>query len=357
MAIEQCLKVENTVLDYGGLSEPGRSYTREFNLRNDCDHTINVSGMVNVYSGDGATANTDASKWVNFVGGESNFELAANGSKDVAIRVYVPEDAKPGSYYASVDMKNESSEQHDEEFPDAVKMTARMDILGAGTNFSGVLDSNYAMPISFGGRVASGAKLRNTGSVGYQVGYKLEKSNAFGLENFESLIDKNAELPAGGELELSAKELTENQYGIYKLRQTVGYVNSDGQRMESVLTQTVVNLPWVSVFIAGGCLFALILLLVVAKAIKLSKKAKQEDAEAEGRLEDEIEAEREEDRVMLERAEDRFADMEEEAPTKKPAKSKKLSRNEKKLAKEEKKLAKAHETLAKAEKKLAKSKK
>ena len=337
MAIEQCLKVDNAVLDYGGLSELGRSYTREFTIKNDCEHSIQVSGKIDVYEGEGASASNAASEWLTFVGGENKFELGTKASKNVAMRVYVPEKATPGSYYATVTMKNESSEQHDEEFGDIVDLAVRMDILGAGSQFSGALDSNYALPISFGGHVASGAKLRNTGSVGYQVSYKLERSNAFGMEDFQGLANKTAELPAGGELELKASEFTEGQYGIYKLRQTVDYVNGEGQRVESVLTQTVINLPWVAVFIAGGCLFALILLGIIVEAIKLRKISKREDKEEEEEFEEGEKELRRDEKEKLER------------PEPKPAKviDKKAERAKKKA---EKAKLKAEKAAAKAEK-------
>ena len=334
MAIEQCLKIDNTVLDYGGLSELGRSYTREVTVKNDCEHSIKVSGSVQKFTGEGIEASaTVANDWLNFVGGENKFELGTKASKNVALRVYVPEKVDSGSYYATVNLKNDSSEQFDEEYPDALNLTVRMDILGAGSSLSGVLNKNYATPISFGGKVASGAKLRNTGSVGYQVSYKLERSNAFGLEDFQSLSEKTAELPAGGELELKASEFTEGQYGVYKIRQTVDYVNSEGQRIESVLTQTVINLPWVSVFIAGGCLFALIVLGVIAKAIKLNKKSKKEDEEDEAKLEDEIKAEKAEEEELLDRPEPK--------PAKVIKKDKKAEKAKKKAEKAEAKAAKA----------------
>ncbi len=344
MAIEQCLSVDNTVLDYGSLSELGRSYTRTFVLKNNCEHEIKVSGEVVKYAGEGATEAADqASEWLNFVGGENKFTMGSKENKTVSMRVYLPEKVDSGSYYAGINLKNDSSEQFDEEYADIIRMTARLDILGAGANLSGVLDKNSAIPLSLGGKVAASAKLHNTGTVGYQVGYKLEKSNAFGLEHYESLVEKNAELSAGGELEFKGSDYTENQYGIYKIKQTVNYVNTEGERVESVLVQTVVNLPWVSVFIAGGCLFALILLTAISKAIKLNKKNKKDSDEE---LEEEIEAEEKEEEELLER------------PEPKPAKVIKKDKKAKKAAKAaEKAKAKAEKAKAKAEKAEAAAKK
>ena len=65
------------------------------------------------------------------------------------------------------------------------------------------------------------------------------------------------------------------------IQQSVTYVNSDGEMVESVLERTVINLPIVSVFIVGGALLALISLIIVAKIMKHRKKIEKVDEAVE----------------------------------------------------------------------------
>ena len=123
----------------------------------------------------------------------------------------------------------------------------------------------------------AGVKLKNTGTVGYQSKYTLKRGPVFGSDGFVTIVETSKEVPAGGEVEFYGGNYTENQYGIYKVQQSVTYVNSDGDIVESVLERTVINLPVVSVFIVGGALLALISLIIVAKIMKHRKKIEKVD--------------------------------------------------------------------------------
>lgn len=337
MAIEHCLASDDAVVDFGWLAEAGRSYTRNVTIRNECEHDIEVSGALLGEYGkiDGSVdAASNAADWLAFVGGENHFSLGAKASKTISIRNYVPAAAGAKSYYAQVSFRNESSEQHDEEFPDVLKIDTRMDIAGGESSvLAGKLEKNSLRVLNFGGKIKNDVYMTSEGSYGYLAHYKLEKSQAFGIEDFETIVEKDFEV-AGNNSSMASIEEVEanaNHYGIYKLRQTVQYVNGDGNRAESVLTQTVVNLPWVTLFILGGALFALLLLMIISKAIKYHKKAKKEDEEEEEKLEDEIEAEKKEEKEKLERPEPKPAKVirKEKKEAKRAEKAKKEKKNKK----------------------------
>lgn len=298
MAIEQCLKTDEKNLDFGRLSEGGGSYTREVTIKNDCNHEITVSSSFEprINGVPMATLEHDASSWMTFVGGETKFTMGAKTSKVLQIRGYVPAAANNTSYYSELNLKNDSSDQHDAEYGDVLAIPVRMDVVKGDAAVAGRLDYNRAQIIDFDGTINAKAKVSSESNYGFLAEYKLEKSPAFGLEDYVVVSEYNCEVMANGECSLGAEgaESNSGHYGIYKIRQTVTYVNGEGQRTESVLVQTVMNLPAVSLFIAGGVLFALIMLFLVSKAIKYSRRDKAEAKKARrGSAEDEDAAEEE----------------------------------------------------------------
>ena len=298
MAIEQCLKTDEKNLDFGRLGDGGGSYTREITIKNDCDHEIDVSSSFEpkINGAPMATLEHDASSWMTFVGGETKFTMGAKTSKVLQIRGYVPASADNTSYYSELNIKNDSSDQHDAEYRDVLAIPVRMDVVKGDAAVAGRLDYNRAQIIDFDGTINAKAKVSSESNYGFLAEYKLEKSPAFGLEDYAVVSEYSCEVMANGECSLGAEgaESNSGHYGIYKIRQTVTYVNGEGQRTESVLVQTVMNLPAVSLFIAGGVLFALILLFLVSKAIKYSRRDKAEAKKARrGSAEDEDAAEEE----------------------------------------------------------------
>lgn len=285
MAIEQCLKTDGSILDFGLLGDGGGSYTREITIKNDCEHEISVSGAFAAKVNGAEISENSAASWLTFVGGEDKFALGAKSSKVLQVRGYVPATAAGSSYYAELDLKNDSSDQHDAEYGDRLAIPVRMDVVKSGVNVAGRLEYNKAQFLDFDGTINAEAKVASEGDYGFLANYKLEKSPAFGLEDYTVITEKSCEATAGGECALSAErgEANTGHYGVYKIRQTVSYVNGDGQKVESVLVQTVMNLPAVSLFIAGGVLFALIMLFLVSKAIKYSRRDKEEDKKRKAR--------------------------------------------------------------------------
>ena len=266
---EAVFETNKAYIDFGELSELGRSYTQEFRIRNNSDEEQKVVASIASYeNGNVSNDFKIADEWLVFVDGQNEFTVPANGETAVKVRVHLPNTVKAGSYYATVKL-NDSSETFK-------TLDVRMDILGDGFSRSGSLGGNYARAVSLGGKIQAGAVVKNSGSSGFVSTYTLKKGEAFGLEHFEEIVSETREVPAGTELKFDASEYTENLYGIYKLEQTVTYVNGNGELIESTLKQTVINLPWLSVFIAGGVVFAIIVLIVVISILR-KKHNKAED--------------------------------------------------------------------------------
>lgn len=255
------LSTDVAYIDFGELTELGRSYTQSFIVRNASEEEKTFKAEVSGYeSGEVSNDFKVADEWLVFVDGQDEYKVPANGETAVRVRIHLPNSVNPGSYYATLRLSSES-----EVFE---KLDVRMDVMGKDMVRSGALEGNYARAISLGGKIQSGAVVKNNGNYGFVSRYTLRKGEVFGLEHFEEIVSETREVPAGKEVKYDASLYTEGQYGIYKLEQTVSYVNSNGELVESVLKQTVINLPWVSVFIAGGVVFAIIVLIVVISIIR-----------------------------------------------------------------------------------------
>lgn len=282
--LKECVAPDVKVLDFGELAEGGRSYTQSFLLNNQCDSALTVVANVQAYDENDAISNDYkiADEWLTFVGGRTEYEVPAGGDTVVKLRVFLPNSVKGASYYAAVGLKlKDSNNTEDQEV-----VSVRMDVLSDGFVRNGNLVSNYAQALAFGGSIKAGAKLKNTGTTGFLSKYTLKRGSVFGSNDFETVAEDSKEVPAGADVEFYGANYTENQFGIYKIQQTVSYVNGDGEAMESTLEQTVINLPLVAIFIAGGALVALISLIIVVKIMK-HRKAEEKEAE-KPKAEDEL---------------------------------------------------------------------
>ena len=274
-SLKECVTPDVKILDFGELAEGGRSYTQSFILKNSCTTELNVVANVQTYDKDDGVSNSYkiADEWLTFVGGKTEYVLPASSETVVKLRVFLPNSVKGASYYAAVGLKLKDSTNTE----DAGVVNVRMDVTSDGFERSGNLVSNYAQALAFGGTVKAGVKLKNTGTAGFLSKYTLKRGSVFGSGDFETIAEDSKEAPAGADIEFYGGNYTENQYGIYKIQQTVNYVNSDGEAMESTLEQTVINLPLVAVFIAGGALIALLSLIIVVKIMKHRKAEEKEN--------------------------------------------------------------------------------
>ena len=276
LSLKDCISTDSDIVDFGELAEGGRSYTHEFSLKNACDKEMTVVAKVQTFDGDAEISNDYkiADEWMTFVGGKTDYVVPAKGETAVKMRVFLPNSVKGASYYTAVGLSLKDSQSTD----DKKVVNVRMDVTSEGFSRGGTVTSNYAQALGFGGGVRAGVKLKNTGTGGFVSKYTLKRAALFGSGDYETLAEDLKEVPAGADIEFYGGDYTSDQYGVYKVQQTVSYINSEGEAMESVLEQTVINLPLVAVFIAGGALVALLSLIIVVKIMKRRKVEEKEDS-------------------------------------------------------------------------------
>jgi hypothetical protein len=178
---EIIFETDKDCVDFGELSELGRSYTQNFTMRNHSDVEQKVVASVAAYeNGNVSNDFKIADEWLTFVDGKNEYTVPAGGESVVNVRVHLPNTVKAGTYYASVKLNLES-----ETFK---TIDVRLDILGEGFSKTGSLGGNYARLISFGCKIQAGATVKNTGNAGSVRTYTLKKGEAFGLEHFQDII-------------------------------------------------------------------------------------------------------------------------------------------------------------------------
>jgi len=131
---EDYFSVESNILDFGRVTEPGRSYTKAISLKNNTANDVIIDASLSVY-GEVAAENQKLAEWVAFVGGVTHFNVAAGASRDVSVRVLVPTDATAGTQYANVELVDANSHKE--------TVLVKIDIAGDNLKYgSEVVDAN-----------------------------------------------------------------------------------------------------------------------------------------------------------------------------------------------------------------------
>ena len=254
-------------VNFGMLSEVGRSYTSSFKILNHTEQELEFTVAAAKYEGDVADENKLASGWLAFVGGVTYYKVPANGEKVVNVRVIVPADAKAGSQYAQIKVTdgNDVSELID----------VRMTIGGEEAKFGGGLGLSFISPIGISDKVSAKAVVKNEGNSGFEASYVLRGKSAFGIAEWTTLVEESAEVAPG-------KEATfENAgdavgYGIFSVEQVITYVNDKGEMVSATNSRTVVNIPlWLVIVVV--VVIVLIIALIIFLAIRSKKKEEAEE--------------------------------------------------------------------------------
>ncbi len=268
----EVLAISADTIDYGYLSELGRTYTQTFTVENKSTetHAIKVSAEKPNMDKISDEAKLAAS-WLAFVGGVRYFEIPAGGSKLVSMRVTVPADAKCGSQYATIKIEDTTTNEIKE-------LSVRMTVATDGLAYGGEVIKNYARPIDLSDKVHAGVTIKNGGNAGFVATYSVRVSPRFGLQDWQDIVNEEMqEVYPGAEIEFAVDDDDATiGYGIFTVEQRIVYVNSDGSQVEEVSTRTVLNAPIWLVTTIGGVLVVLILVMVILNIIK---KKKAEDAE------------------------------------------------------------------------------
>ncbi len=258
---EDYFSVESNILDFGRITELGRSYTKAISLKNNTANDVIIDASSSIY-GEVAAENQKLAEWVAFVGGVTHFNVAAGASRDVSVRVLVPTDATAGTQYANIELVDANSHKE--------TVLVKIDIAGDNLKYgSEVVDANID-PIRLDDNLAGRVTVKNTGTAGFTSTYQIRVKNIFGGMDWEVKKQTEEEVFPGKQVEFTANE--QLGFGVYSVEQRVTFANAEGRMVESLLSRTVVNLPWWSLAIAGGVIVLIILIVVVSKRRKHSKK-------------------------------------------------------------------------------------
>lgn len=264
------LEVSTELLDYGYLSEVGRSYTQTITLTNNSDATIAVK--LSAEKPDSKEIKDEsklAAEWVAFVGGIKYFEIPANGTKVVGLRMMVPADATFGSQYAVIKVEDVSNK---------VKKTVdlRLTVATEGVAFGGEVTKNSASPINLNNKINAEAVVKNGGNAGFAATYMLRVTKKFGLEDWKEIANETKEVYPGSETSFKS-DSEEIGFGFFTVEQKITYINDKGEQVEEASTRTVLNLPLWVVIAVNIVIVLIIVLLVVINIIKKKKAEDEED--------------------------------------------------------------------------------
>jgi hypothetical protein len=262
--------LESSSLDFGRATELGRSYTKEIAIKNATSNDVVIDASVR--KNDKATeASAKMADWVVFVGGINHFSVAAGGSRNLSVRVLVPEDAASGSQYTFIDLTDADG------YTETV--SAKIDIAGDNLKYNSSVDGAWIDPVRVDDILNGSVTVKNTGTAGFVSKYQIKAKNIFDGSDWVIIKEVSEDVYPGSEAKFTVSDKL--GFGIYSIEQRVTSVNADGKEIESLVSRTVINLPWWALAIAGGVIVLLIIVIVCAKRRKKSKRNDEKIKRAE----------------------------------------------------------------------------
>lgn len=252
----------DNALDFGRVTELDRSYTKQLTISNNTANDVIIDATVEAYmEADGKSR--ELSDWIAFVGGVSHFSVAKGATYSLSVRAAVPSDAISGSQYALIKLTDSNNY--------TAEVVARLDVSGDKLEYNSEVSGAWIDPVHLDENLNANATVKNTGTAGFASTFQIKSKSFFGGD-WQVIAEESAEVLPGKEQ--SFKNNSKLGFGIYNVEQRVTYVNNEGRMIESLITRTVVNLPWWSVAIAGGIILLIIIIVVIAK--KKGKKRSEE---------------------------------------------------------------------------------
>ena len=271
--VAEFFTTESKVLDFGRVTEPGRSYTKAVVVKNNTTKDVIIDASASVYA-DVAESNQKLTEWIAFVGGITHFNIAAGASREVNVRVVVPADAPAGTQYSNIELVDANAHKE--------VILAKIDIAGDDLKYGSEVVDPYIEPVRLDDTLKGRVTVKNTGTAGFTSTYQIRAKNFFGGMDWEVIKQTEEEVFPGKQVEFSCDD--QLGFGVYSIEQRVTFANAEGRMVESLLSRTVINLPWWSLAIAGGVLFLIILIAIVAKRRKHSKKNQDKLRRAERKM-------------------------------------------------------------------------
>ncbi len=283
--LQEYFTVEKLV-DFGRATELDRSYTKEIEVLNNTVSDVIIDAEI-VKNTDVNEENAKLSDWLVFVGGVSHFNIPSMDKKSVSIRAVIPADAAVGAQYANVVLRD--SNGHSD------VAVVKLEISGENAKYESEAMDAWIDPIHVGENIVGRVTIKNTGTSGFESRYELKAKSVFGSDWTTVKVDSGEVFP-GKQIDFSTSEVI--GFGIYSVEQRATFVNSEGRIVESLLTRTVINLPWWGLVAAGGVILLIIILVIVIKTKKKhsgsSDKLEKEERKARKAEIEKIEAAEEE---------------------------------------------------------------
>ncbi len=260
-------------LDFGRATELGRSYTKQLDIVNNTASDVVVNTVIRKYEGAGEES-TQLWGWLVFVGGQTNYAIAAGQTRSIGIRVVVPEDAKAGSQYAEIVLSDADGNTR--------VVSVKIDVAGDDLKYASEAVDAWIEPFRLAEDLNGHVTVKNTGTAGFTSVYQVKVKNFFGGD-WSVVAEESKEVYPNGQVSFEAKNNI--GYGVFSVEQRVTYVDNEGRMKESLVSRTIINLPWWAIAIAGGVLLFIIILIIVLKHHgKSDKEAKKlERAEKKAR--------------------------------------------------------------------------
>ena len=301
--------VSTEEIDFGRLTEAGRSYTKTFSVTNNTDKKLIV--RAEIIKSENADIKDDyklASEWMTFVGGVRRFEVAKNSTANISVRVALPAELTGSTQYATVRLLDEDGFER--------KVNVRMDVVTDDFKYGGDVAENNLGFVALKETVDGSAVVKNDGTASFKAQYFVQYKNAFGLSEWKTIIDTEREVAPGTEVRFTTADDGDVAigYGIFKVEQKIVYVNAENKKVEMALSHVVVNIPIWLLCVIGGVILLIIILVIVIKAIRRRREEKEdEEEEAEEESEEETDADEGEDG---ESDDEDYSEDEEEKPAK-----------------------------------------
>lgn len=257
---EEYFTTASKVLDFGRITEAGRSYTKAITVSNNTANDVIIDSSVSVYD-QVAAENQKLAEWIAFVGGVTHFNIPSGASREVNVRVVVPTDALAGTQYANVELVDANAHKE--------VVLAKVEIAGDDLKYGSDVSDAYIEPVTLSEALKGRVTVKNTGTAGFTSTYQIRAKNFFGGMDWKVIKQVEQEVFPSKQVEFSCDD--QLGFGVFSVEQRVTFANAEGRMVESLLSRTVINIPWWALAIAGGVLFLIILIAIVAKRRKHGK--------------------------------------------------------------------------------------
>lgn len=264
----QYFTVKDKIMDFGRASEKGRSYTKALTVQNNTNNDVIIDVSARKYEG-AEEKNTLMTDWVAFVGGVTHFNIAKGASRDISVRILVPETVDAGTQYTLIDLVDTNGHKE--------TVSVKLDIAGDGLKYGSDVVDGWIDPIHLDNKVNGRVTVKNLGTGGFISTYQIKAKSVLGGD-WEVIYQENKDVLPGKSVTFTLNK--ELGYGIYQIEQRVTYANNEGKMAEILLSRTAFNIPWWVLAAFGGLIVLIIIIVIIVKHHKKDRDDDDDDKKA-----------------------------------------------------------------------------